>query len=123
MLCQRRRFLNIAALLDFPDVMKKLCPVQRNRCVGKTHESFFLRLLPVKQVAIIILGSNIPPVADPVLKGLAGEYSDYAVYSICLVPLYGEFKFHGSHITAPSLPFADYRYQKSARSLQPRCQS
>ena len=35
---KRRRFLNIAALLDFPDILKKLCPVQRNRCVGKTHE-------------------------------------------------------------------------------------
>ena len=123
MLCQRRRFLNIAAFLDFPDVMKKLCPVQRNRCVGKPHEKLFIRLLPVKQVAIIILAAYIPPVTDPVLKGLAGEYSDYAVYSIRLITLYGKFKFHGSHITAPSLLFADYRYQKSARSLQPRCQS
>ena len=35
---KRRRLFNIAAPLDFPDVMKKLCPVQRNRCVGKTHE-------------------------------------------------------------------------------------
>ena len=91
---KRIRELNIIACLDTTDIFQKLSGIELHLGIGKTHVQFFIREHPVCHISP---NFNIAAVGEVVIERLTGKYTHHAVYSLCLVRLYGKFKFHLSH--------------------------
>ena len=74
-----RRFFDVIVILNFPDILKKLCPIQRHRRIGKAHVEVFIRKLPVKKIMINHLCAGITTITHLVLKRLADKDLHHAV--------------------------------------------